>query len=355
MKTIIIIALIVGLALSDLSITSNLTLSNSAGEFNFRTFIKIPVILNSAGYISLSVQAAQTLNGGSGNVDLIASGLFFPSVLDVFTPLTPTTYLGYTTENINYGLAGLAISNFSFDAQSSFVVSSYFAVTEKNAANNIVRVVLFKNLAWDLVQGSNGDLLYYTGTASNKALRSDLNSGESIILTFLTSQSVGGVSMGGVVVPVTPRTLESVVQINGWSYATATNYLVLTFGVATGTSSASASGSATLIATGTGDKQVYVSFAGDAMVNGKNTGVVVVSGSSTIDAITENAYVKSSVTGAYGASVTAHLVNVTFAPGANSILYDPSTGSGEVLKMGTNSASSFCVTLFLVLVALLAY
>jgi len=86
-------------------------------------------------------------------------------------------------------------------------------------------------------------------------------------MTFLVSEVLGVVKFGSIETSVTPKTLESVLEINGWSYSNTQNHLVFVCGVLTGSATGESSGLVTF-ASGSGENQVYAHFSGSVDVSG---------------------------------------------------------------------------------------
>jgi len=286
-----------------------------------------------AGYVSVGINASKTSNtSASVSGDLIVG-------LVQFAPnKVPVSILAHVNGSGSVSKpTQSSIASFDFTVSSSIVLTSYISIVEKDASGNVVRTLNLKDLSYNADSGSDSSLHYITFNAANNILKQVLKSGEAVSLTFLISEILGTVTIGSVTTPVvTPKTLESIIQISGWSYASSTNYLTLVTGVGIGTSQSSGSGGVTL-SSGNGDNQVYVDYADSADINGNSQSVTVNKSSSTdVSFICDDTGFTGYVSSVYRGSVSWNIVEIKFAPGASSIVYDPTAGIGQPLQNNAN-------------------
>lgn len=224
---------------------------------------------------------------------------------------------------------GLDWATFNVSVSTSFIASSFLAVLEKNATGSVVNTLLLKDLVWT-----------YNITASNSMTNSTagiyafvfdgrklLSAFPHIQLQFVVTELAGVLNLleGGVL--VVPRALESIVIIEGWTYANPDNYLTLRTVVGSLQGSWTANGQ---ITAGSGDSAVYYRFAETVWVDGKVVPAKI-SGKVTgdISKSFESAEVVAQLTGRYSVSASCEIVDVDFPVGAQLIVYDPTMGSGE--------------------------
>jgi len=351
MKILILsILLFVAVVLSDTTIqyssSKNVTVSN-AGKFSFRStgvFVESIQGLGSvAGYYSTEFDATTTNTSGYASGDLIAG-------LIKFVPTqVPGTFMAYikASGSAKIGTDGTTLSKFDYTAAGGFILTAYVRLDEKDTSGNVVRSIKLKDLLWSTQNGSNNGLHYVTVSASNIFI---LKGGESIQLSFLISEKLGIVDFGSVSTPVTPKTLESVVQISGYNYATSTNTLTLVTGVVTGSAGATFDGVST-VATGSGDSKVYAIYSNDVDISGKPGKVTIkTTATAQFTDISDDAVSQAVVKGVYSAGIQAKIIEVTFPAGAPNIIYDPSCGAGEPLGA---SGVTLIVSIIGLLVALL--
>jgi len=241
-------------------------------EFKYRSTttwvipISIPFIgsVNLAFYASAEVSATGSGNNQTGGNATVSGDLILGAIKFV-TGLSPVSYMGYinaqvtATRDIN-SIANTDVTKFDYKGSAGFILSSYLRIDERDSSGVTVRKVLLKDLVWTVANGTSTKGLHYISlSASNKLFQNTLHNGESVTFNFLIAEVLGAVTFGSIEVPVTPKTLESVIEINGWGYASSSNKLVLVCGVATGAATGASAGTVTL-ASGSGKNQIYADF-----------------------------------------------------------------------------------------------
>lgn len=169
-------------------------------------------------------------------------------------------------------------------------------------------------------------------------------------MTFISSDNVGYVQyqnqdVGAI---VTPKTLESIVEINNYPYRSSSNYLTLTMGTATGNFDVVASASASNLISGGGEDQVYFALSNVAVVDGSKK-FVTISGFSKITG--SNSYIEGQAKGKYGGSFSYATVSVDFPAGASKIIYDPTIGQGTPPTINPISG----VAIFFIIFGIIAF
>jgi len=285
MKTAILFFCLLALtfATTSVSFSGNVTNVNGVdlGEFKYRatTVWAIPItfpLLGSftvAGYASLGLSGSGTNQTGTITGDLIIGAIKF------VTNTVPVSFMSYldasvtASKSIN-SVSGMDVTSFNYQGSSGYILTSYVRIEERDPSANVVRTVALRDLVWTVATGNStsgsttGARLYYiTLDASNVIFKNTIQSGESVTFTFLISEALGEVTFGSVTVPVTPKTLESIVEISNWKYVSPSNNLVLVSGVATGSATGSSAGTVTF-ASGSGDDQVYADFSKHVDVSG---------------------------------------------------------------------------------------
>jgi len=238
--------------------------------------------------------------------------------------LAPTATLAYYTANFDYSKISNYF-NFNVGASAGFIGTQYIYVTEKSGSS-IVSQKSLGNLIWTLSNSANSGALHYVTFKG-----SDPNpfSSFQVLITFISSDNVGFVNYSYASALVTPKTLESIIEINNYPYQSQSNYLSLTMGVVTGNFQVSGSVSTNNVISGTGDDQVYFSLSNEATINGNSVSVTVSSftqGSDTISG--SNSYIQAQAQGKYGGSINSLIVSVDFPAGSANIVYDPTIGQG---------------------------
>jgi hypothetical protein len=302
--------------------SGNVTLAEPQ-DFNFRkvsmgtwNFLNL---WSGAWYASVEAQ----VSGNSGSLDSLWGSAY--AGLGNF----PVTTLAYFNIDAKLGntqnWAQLDVSG-----SAGFIANSYVALTEKDNTGAVVANYPLNGIVWSLVdQGTNSGLHWATfqATQANKF---------TVALTYFASEVVGTVDIAGTTV-VTPRTLESVFAVKDYKYADNANTVTLTLGVASGSASAATSGQITI---GSGNDQMYLVLAADALVGATLKPVQISAFASASLSANFNNDVVAQVTGKFGGSASAQIVNVTFPAGATSFEYDPTIGNGPVPQVASGIQSA---------------
>jgi len=305
-------------------------------EFQFRKTslfkISIPLVFSGAWFTSIAANVNSSSTSSSGLFGSVYAGL----------QIAPTSALAFYTTNFDYS----NINYYSFDVSASagFIGTEYISITEKSG-NTVVNVKNLKNLIWTLGDSQSSNGLHYVTIKGTEFF-----SNFQVIVTFISSDNVGYVNyqnkeVGAI---VTPKTIESIVEINNYPYKSSSNYLSLTMGSATGSFNVVASASASNMISGSGDNQVYFALSNDAIVDGNKVSVAV-SSFATVSTGT-NSYIEGQAKGKYGGSINVVTVSVDFPAGATNIVYDPTIGQGTppTLDTGISAVAIFFIILGIV-------
>jgi len=352
-------------AITSISFSSGNVTANGVtqGEFDFRETIvwDLPfdfglVSYTLAGYASLGISGNGSGNGVNGSAQI--NGDLIIGAIKFFSGVVPVSFLGYIDAQLNVNkagsLSGTDVTTFNYTAASGFILTTYRTLTEQDPSGNVVRTVTLKDLVWSVTGGNSTDgyLHYITLNGVNPILGTQsLKSGESVSMTFLISEILGQVTIGANVINVTPKTLESVIQINSWAYQSAANNLVFTCGVGTGSATGDSAGSVTL-ASGSGSSQVYANFDHHVDVSGSLIAATVTKTSTTdFTLVTDDASIQAQAASVYNGKYNLAVVTIAFPAGAESITYDPSQGTG--MPIPYNGASTLLAVLLLSIIVML--
>jgi len=331
-------------------------------EFKYRstTTWVIPITIPFVGSVNLAFYASAEVSAtGSGNNqtggNATVSGDLILGAIKFVTGLSPVSYMGYinaqvtATRDIN-SIANTDVTKFDYKGSAGFILSSYLRIDERDSSGVTVRKVLLKDLVWTVANGTSTKGLHYISlSASNKLFQNTLHNGESVTFNFLIAEVLGAVTFGSIEVPVTPKTLESVIEINGWGYASSSNKLVLVCGVATGTAAGASAGTVTL-ASGSGKNQIYADFSKVVDVSGTKKSVTVTSTKVVnFSDVSDDTDVQVAAASVYNGTYSLALVEVALPAGASKITYDPTIGSGTpIQKSGASTVFFFSLLLSLV-------
>jgi len=315
MKSIILLAFIVGAFAQSFTFKSNVTLSN-AGDFKFRESTTAEIgffALYSGLYISsLSVD----INTNSAAFD----GLYGAAYTGL--GLSPSAFLSFVYSASQWQVNNNNYAQANASASAGFIGQVFLSLDEVDSAGNPQSTIPFTTLLWTIADSSvgNGGLRYLTVQTTQGAM--------TIKISFIYSDVVGVLNVVGTAI-VTPKTLESVISIQNYPYANNGNSLRLNLVVGTAAGSASVQGQVTHYVSGNGQSGTFLTLDHVASINGAATPV-------SISAFTEgqgqlnfgNSYLMGQVTGKYGAGASFKFVSITFPAGAANIIYDPAIGAG---------------------------
>jgi len=291
-------------------LSGNVTLSN-IDEFKFRATETSSInvlVYNGASLTSVAVDASKS----AAQLDIVYASVT-TSILSA-----PSTYVSYFDANVAKNGSN-PFTGILFSAAAAFMSNTYLRINEVDEGGNVVQT---KSLV-DAYTVTDSNL--QDGGVSSITLKYVTLLGSfSFQLTSVFTNKVGTLNVTGSPL-ITPKSVETVIQISGWSYTNTANRLMLVMGI--GSLSVSASGSATFSA-GADATGVFFTLSESALVDG-STGSVSISGLGTITASDfGNADLAAQVSLKYGANASFKTVNVTFPAGAKSITYDPSIGAG---------------------------
>jgi len=238
-----------------------------------------------------------------------------------FPSFAPYSYL--TSFDASVGSSSLSLSE-------GFVGTAYTYISEVDANGVIVQQFPLSDFTWSstAVTTSSSTLQYATTTGTLLG-----QTGFSVSFTLVVSSVVGLVSSGSTPINalVTPKSLEVILEIDGFPYTNVDNSARLTVGVATGSSELLANvsslpvvGNSYALSVGSGLSAVYVTFASQAHVDGNKEDVnisIEVAGSADVGGLSTELFSLTS-------KVSCKLVNITFPAGSAKIIYDPATGTG---------------------------
>lgn len=220
------------------------------------------------------------------------------------------------------------------------MAKAYYRLDEVDASGNVVFTYWLggnlANIDWSLDVSSSTNLKWAELTSSLN-IRGNVSVDQfDLSVTFFLSNVVGQLNVGATI--MTPRSIESVIRITDYVYASATNKLVLHMAVAHGQTKFNAEGD--FITTGSELQQIYVQLASSCQVaasasalSGDNQAVVTGSWSTNstlkdlIFASAGDFY--ASLNSKFNADWDIRSISITFPANATHIIYDPTLGAGK--------------------------
>jgi hypothetical protein len=144
----------------------------------------------------------------------------------------------------------------------------------------------------------------------------------TVELSFIASNVVGQIAYGSAL--VSPRSLQCIIEITGYSYANPLNHLEL--GIAVATVDSKFKGNAIISKKEGSD--VYFTLADWAIINGTEMDVQI---TKYVEGTLGNLVLEGVLKGILKTDLQVRETTIIFAPGAAKIIYDPSFGNGKVL------------------------
>jgi hypothetical protein len=343
--------------------SKNITVTDSVKtEFAYRKTqvwsFSLPNIVTAAVYASAGLSGVTSTSTNQFNGQFV--GDLIVGAIRFVVGKVPATFFGYIGASASVAVTntgGDITSSFNYSAAGAFLALSYLRIEERSGGSE-VRTCYLKNLGWAVsnVTSQNG-LHFVTLTASEGIFdfppRTDLYAGEKLSMTFIVSEVMGEVQIGAVSAKVTPKKLESIIEIQDWQYKSQGNHLVLISGVGTGAAAGAISASGA-VSSGSGATQTYAYFSSDVDVGGtKKKAYVTKSAVASTQAqiVIDDTSVTASLNAAYKGAASFHIVEVAFPAGANHIIYDPGAGAGSFV----DGAASFVVFFLLLAICVLLF
>jgi len=290
-----------------------------------------------------SVEVSETAQSGAAT--RTADGIV--GVATCVSGLTPpTTFVGYfeSSTDASYD-ATSGLTSISGSRVAAGVATVYASVAEMDPNNNVVNTVALSTATYgDASVGvdSTGHLHYAVWTASSVSLSTF---SFNVKFAVAVSEIAGVLSVGGA--PITPKSVEAVLEIHDIVYTTPGNHVRLS--VYTAAASANSTFSVMTddtILSGSGDSQVFIHFSGQAVINGTYSGEVTLGGitetTTSTHHITDlgNGLLQDLLTANTANHIDVRLVTIDFPAYAVNVSYDPATGFDGTLYDGGSSSDA---------------
>lgn len=333
----------VALAGSDLTgtISGGITIDASAGNVtthgdttavNYRA-VTFGAALDFAYYVSIEVHEQSSGNTATETADGIVGIMMAPTSLVPIPPLAMVMYFHAEASATALGGAG-GIAAMAGTASGALAGTVYLTVEEVDASGQTVTTIDLSTVACGAVSTSNGDTSGYV----HSAVWTGTTPSFTVSFAGIASEISGFLSTGGAA--ITPKSLEVVIEFDTITYKSPGNHLRLNVLTVAASAETDFSASTSTIVSGSGANQVYVHFAGSAVVDGNTAAVTVsgvdVSGSGAVGDI-GNSIVQGLATANASLSVDVRKVSITFPPGATHISYDPAVGFDASIYSGASA------------------
>lgn len=268
----------------------------------------------------------------------------------------PATWLAYYNTNKTLNFGSLSFLTAPLDnTNAGYILTAYTRLIELDSAGNQVAALSLSSALGNILNNINtfswakadasvsGDVKFVTirGTDSRRA-------NFNILITFAVSTKVGILEYGNT--PINPRTLETIIEINNWPYASSSNTLSLE--VVAGSGAATATGR---LFSSISNSKVYLRVASGVSVDGRD-GTVSTSAwaDASFDAdLPSLALLKAQAESAISGTINLKKTEIRFPAGAAKIIYDPTLGQGEPMNSAVGKVVSFVALAFFAVVAVL--
>jgi len=324
---------------------TNATLVNG-NQFTYRKTevidLSFPALFSGIYFSSIAV----TANPNYGSIDALFGSAYAgfnnpPSVYLTFFKVaamwTPPTATNAASANAT--------------GSDGFIGKAYVALQEVAPNGTIVQVVRLNGLSWSVGTKNvgQGGLRYWSIVGVQPF---NANPNFKVTVTHVLSDVVGVLNVGGTPI-LTPKSIETILEILNFPYVSTQNQVKLIIGVGTAAATLSVQGTATHFVSGTGTGTAYFSASNVAQIGGAVTPVSVTSTVTGVSAANfTNDALAGQVVAKYGAAAEFRIVTVLFPAGATDIIYDPSIGAGSPPPLPGNSGSFAAPSFFFALFAL---
>jgi hypothetical protein len=266
---------LIAFAVCQVSFVGNATVQNP-GQYAFRdidvTILNYPNIVEGAFFTTTS-----TVNG-TNQKDVVA-GSFYVFTLENLPPTASVSFFDqFSTYQKSAGM-GQMLFNFNAQEATTFVAKVFSTLEEVNTTNNITvnTVSLANDITWALVNPNNAIVNGLLQSVTLHGTSAKLGANFSISITTVFSQVLGLLNVVGTPV-ITPKSLETIVNIVNYPYQSKSNALRLNLAIGTAMASITVQGTVT-ITSGNGTSAGYVRVSDQVQVDGnvKTATITIVS------------------------------------------------------------------------------
>jgi len=334
----------------------NITDSNGDYKYRATKFVEVNLGLFE-GVFYASTEGDFSLTTGTASGD----GVFGAAYQSVGSPVSSFIAYWDTAASFNVtSVTGGDPTQFDLTGAASLIGSTYVNLTEVDATTgDDLQSIRLGSLTWTLspAQTSTTDArihyVVFTGTAPI------LHPTLTVTFTYLASP-VAGVLQGGAI--VTPKSIELVIQVNGYPFQGQNSNLVIEGALVTATGNVAANvtkvGDFHRWAAGSGASAVYFDASTTVVVDASGTtkSVNVTERDAVAFEIARIGQLIPAIKKAFAMSnfqVSVKLINFT-APQSSTITFDPTQGAGPAPNPGTSGVGRLSVSLTFLFACLLA-
>jgi len=343
----------------------NVTLSDAHDDYTFRAASLLALstgVWNSVTYSSVSVSFGDDSSTNNG-----VYGSFYTPGFLAFPPYQPpSSYIAFFNNSASWsGDSANAPYSGDVSGAAGYVATSYTKLEEVNSSGFVFQTIDLGSLSWSLnpigpVPLQDG-LAYavFTGTKTGVA-------NFSVKFVFVIADR-SGVLPSGVI--MTPQTVETILEIYQFPYTNTANSVRLTLVVAAASVNYTANGTYTHLDEyhrwryGNNQGAVYADFALSSINDDQTKSVTIQTCGGGITDL-NNTYLQLQLQAIVQSSIQVLVQQITFAPGATNITYDPTVGAGSgpvvssadsSLSAGAKAGIAIGVVIFFMIILFIGY
>jgi len=361
MRCFFVVAAILAVALaadSSLSFQANANLTGAETEFKFRWtgagHLDLTVI-DILGWSSLSIDAETKDSSARASANAMVGAGVLPTAVTL-----PFSVLAYGSGDLalkvdvknffNNIIKGSLDTTFKGGVVAMAAIGMQECDPDNKPVGDFIPFVVpaLKPCKDEDISGDNGNLTGLRCTF-NPAINALSTSSAKVTVTFITSKKAGKLTYGNT--PVSPRTFETVIEVNEFPLSDDKNHVRMDVGLLTAKGAGKINGYASVVKK-EGDRKddIYIAASSKAVVDNKNVDVKV-----SVDTDTKGDMKASAVLNvALGGSFDVNVAHVDFPAGAKNFVYDPVVGSGDNIY-NAEGASTLALSLLVALVCVLVY
>jgi len=328
-------------------------LTNAEGDFSFR-YIKAEkfdlVLADALGWSSVSVDVNTASQQSKATANAMIGVGVLPSVLTL-----PFALLGYGTGEVSLevnwkdflkDLISLK-PKLNVGFQGGFIAMAALGLQEVDSDGNTVGDFIpltYSPSIFDRSKEVGGD----EGNVKGLSLEySPPNCKADVTITYVTAKRAGIIGYGET--PVSPRSYEMIIEVDGFSLSSKKNHVRLSLGFLSATGTGYVDGNAKIVRR-EGQEDLYIAASNRAIVDGdrEEVSVSIETGAGGFDTS-----VQTILNAALGRDFDSKIAYVDFPAGAKSFIYDPAMGSGKVIYEA--SANTFVLSFFVIVLCTLFY
>lgn len=374
MRSVLLFAAIACVAFAaDLALNfqADANLSNADADFSFRFTYADTVDIGDIAQFLIWTSASVDASAANASAKASADGMLGFGVLPVggMAPVLPVSLFAYGSGSgsLDVNIEAIAGKLFkgeqalSADFAAGVIAVAALGMQEVDASNKAVGDYIYLRplLTCDGkdLTGDAGNLTGFYCTFNPVTVKGVIPVAEpvkdtDVTITYIASKKAGILGYGDT--PVSPRSLETVIDVKNFPLSKNENHVRMDLGFLSVTAGGHVVGKASEVIQREGKEDIYIAASSKAIVGDDKVDVTVeiTDGEADLGALA-NAALKA----ALGASFDTKVAHVDFPAGAKNFVYDPALGAGKttVYEAAGDSAATAALSLLVLLISVLVY